>query len=267
MRQLLTLALLCAAFAAPAQAQQSGNPRYEPRQPDLWFNAGGIPVEGSQPRFFPGEHGVGGVIAEVDLTPSRFGRLTSDITISDPRHGTLTLTAQTRLRAYANRYIAMGNGTPRVINAGALWCTISETENAICIAGMSAMDMLATLGRPPPPPEQQFRYEEYTPTLSRLTGRSWRGPEPSIEETPPSTETTRRQLVIRAISAAGVSVSMDDVTGAETKPGPAGPSLAFGTLGPNIADFFGHPYSFAAIPGSPERTIVTFTQVFGAPAR
>lgn len=266
MTRVFALAVLLAvalATSAPAQqAQQSSNTGYRPRQPELWWHAGGVPPANAQPRLYPGEHGVGDVIAEIDLTPSRFGNLMNDVTVSDDRHGALTLPAQTRLRAYANRYIVLGDSRPaRVIETGAQWCTLSDSANSICISELSAMQVLSMLGRERPPPEQQFNYEEYTSGLARQTGRRWRGPEPTIEEDPPNAAPARRQIVIRAISDEGVMVSLNDVTGSEVAAGPAGAPLVFGQLGPNLADFMGHVYSFAPVAGAPERAVVTFTRV------
>ena len=112
MRRALALAIVFAAAATAALAQ---TPQH---QPELWQNAGGVPPKDAAPRFYPGEHGVGDVIAEIDITPSRLGHLASDVSLTHPRNGALTLAAHTPLRAYAMRYISY-DGLAR--DAGAQW--------------------------------------------------------------------------------------------------------------------------------------------------
>src|SRR5262249_3679226 len=142
-----------------------------------WENAGGVPSKDAAPRLYPGEHGVGDIIAEIDVTPQRLGHLASDVSLTDPRNGALTLPAQTPLRAYAMRYISYDGETR---DAGAQWCTINAGANIICVALIGPR-----IDQAPPPPEQAFSYQEYTPDLTEPTRRKWQGPEPTIEEDAP----------------------------------------------------------------------------------
>jgi len=261
MRRFILLAALCAALAGAAQAQQpQREPPYRPQQPQLWVNGGGVPAQGAEPRFFAGEHGIGDVIAEIDLMPTRYGRLTQDVTVSNARHGSVTLAAQTRLRAYEQRMIIMGDGRPgRIVNTGAQWCT--ETGTIVCIASLDVTSLLATLGRGPIPDSERFNYDEFPNGLAQRMGRRWLGPEPIIDEEPINPAPVRRQIVIRSINADGVTISLNDITGEDVSVGPEGARLGYGEYGPNLPDFFAHPYSFTRVPGSPDRVMVTFTRM------
>lgn len=247
MRRALALAIMLAlaATAALAQAPQ--------RQPELWRNAGGVPPEDATPRLNPGEHGVGDVIAEIDVMPPRVGHLASDVSLTDPRYGTLTLAAHTPLRAYAMRYISYNN---QVRDAGAQWCTITNGANIICVSFIGPR-----IDHASPPPEQAFLYQEYTPNLAEATRRSWQGPEPIIEEDPPDPTPVRRQIVIRSITARGVTFSSNEVKGAEIVAGPMSEPLRYGARPIMDQDFMPYGFAVTRIRDAGDRVLVTIASV------
>lgn len=102
-------------------------------------------------------------------------------------------------------------------------------------------------------------YQEYTPDLAAATRRRWQGPEPSIEEDAPDPTPLRHQIVIRSITARGVSFSSNEVKGAEIVAGPLSAPLRYGARPIMDQDFMPHGFSVARVRGANDRMLVTIT--------
>lgn len=191
----------------------------------LWTgDAGLLPIAPVQ--LNAGERRVGDVLLDVELARSRTGRIASDITLHNAQHGEVIVPAETLVVANRETSIMVGGGEPaRTIYGGIEWCTIAEGPR-ICITRAPAIERLfAREGEPAPPP---FVYSEYS-APARLSGRSWRGDAPSIREERVEFEpTTRRQLIIREITANGVFFALRTIRNGQDNDAAAPAPLPFG---------------------------------------
>jgi hypothetical protein len=146
----VVLAVIAAALSLSASAFAQGDPR-ERQQFDLsalarLLNPGGPnwsggaafpPVPGAVGHVYTGSHGVGDVIAEIDVAPTRAARLNQAVTIADAEYGDLTLLAGSILVARNGEQVEVRPGAPHpvVTNNGPLqWCVLEDVATPVCIS-------------------------------------------------------------------------------------------------------------------------------------
>lgn len=124
------------------------------------------PVPGAVGHVYTGSHGVGDVIAEIDVAPTRIARLNQAVTIANAEYGDLTLVAGATLVARNGEQVEVRPGAPHpvVTNNGPMqWCILEGVATPVCISMRG---------------ESEAEYREQT----GANPRTWRGVPPVFTE-------------------------------------------------------------------------------------
>lgn len=137
-----------------------------PGGPNWSGRAGFPPVPSTVAHVYTGSHGVGDVIAEIDVAPTRVARLDQAVMIANTEYGDLALSAGAILVARNGEQVELRPGAPHpvVTNNGPLqWCVLEGVATPVCVSMLG---------------ENEAEYLEQ----AGASPRSWRGLPPVLSE-------------------------------------------------------------------------------------